>query len=47
VELVVEDELRPYFPDGLTVDVVPASGHFLHLDQPEHVRRQVLRFLGP
>jgi pimeloyl-ACP methyl ester carboxylesterase len=47
VELVVEDELRPYFPNGLTVDVVPASGHFLHLDQPEHVRRQILRFLGP
>lgn len=46
VELVHEDELRPFFPAGLEVDIVPASGHFLHLDQPEAVDRRVLTFLG-
>ncbi|HZJ26028.1 MAG TPA: alpha/beta hydrolase [Acidimicrobiia bacterium] len=45
VDLVVEHELQPYFPAGLTLDVVPAAGHFMHLDQPEHVRRHVLAFL--
>lgn len=45
IELVVEHELTPYFPAGLTLDVVPAAGHFMHLDQPEHVRRHVLEFL--
>lgn len=46
VEFVHEDELRPYFPAGLEVELVPASGHFVHLDQPEAVNRRVLEFLG-
>jgi pimeloyl-ACP methyl ester carboxylesterase len=46
VELVVEDELRPFFPAGLDLEIVPASGHFLHLDQPEAVNRMVLEFLA-
>ncbi|HEX4686118.1 MAG TPA: alpha/beta hydrolase [Nocardioides sp.] len=45
VELVVEDEMQPFFPAGLDIEIVPASGHFLHLDQPEAVNRLVLDFL--
>jgi pimeloyl-ACP methyl ester carboxylesterase len=47
VELVDEAGLRGFFPAGLEVDLVPAAGHFLHLDQPERVTRRVLEFLGP
>jgi pimeloyl-ACP methyl ester carboxylesterase len=45
VELVDESELTPYFPAGIDVGIVPSSGHFLHLDQPEAVNRRVLDFL--
>ena len=44
-ELVVESELQPLFPAGLDLEIVPASGHFLQLDQPEHVNRRILEFL--
>jgi pimeloyl-ACP methyl ester carboxylesterase len=46
VELVVEDEITPLFPAGIDVDVVPAAGHFLHLDEPELVTRTILEFLA-
>jgi len=45
VESVNPAELAPFFPAGLEVEIVPASGHFLHLDQPEAVNRKVLDFL--
>jgi pimeloyl-ACP methyl ester carboxylesterase len=45
VELLVEHEQRPLFPAGLDFEIVPASGHFLHLDQPEAVNRRILSFL--
>jgi pimeloyl-ACP methyl ester carboxylesterase len=45
VEVVVEDEIRPFFPNGIEVDVIAASGHFLHLDQLDAVHQRVLRFL--
>jgi pimeloyl-ACP methyl ester carboxylesterase len=45
VELVVESEVRTYFPAGIDIDFVPAAGHFMHLDQPEHVNRRILEFL--
>jgi pimeloyl-ACP methyl ester carboxylesterase len=44
-ELVVESELQPLFPAGLDLEIVPASGHFLQLDQPEAVNRRILEFL--
>ena len=47
VELIDEPGLRPFFPAGFELDVVPAAGHFVHLDQPEHTHRRVLGFLGP
>ncbi len=46
VELVDETELAAYFPAGLEIEIVPASGHFLHLDQPEAVNRRILDFLA-
>ena len=46
VELVVEAELRPMFPAGLDLQIVPAAGHFLQLDQPEAVNRVVVEFLA-
>jgi pimeloyl-ACP methyl ester carboxylesterase len=46
VEMVVAPELEPFFPRGLDVEIVPASGHFLHLDQPEGVNRRILDFLA-
>jgi len=47
VELIDEPGLRSFFPAGFELDVVPAAGHFVHLDQPEHTHRRVLGFLGP
>ena len=46
VELVDESELSPFFPAGIEVAIVPSSGHFLHLDQPEAVNRRILSFLS-
>jgi pimeloyl-ACP methyl ester carboxylesterase len=46
VELVQADELPLFFPAGIDAQVVPASGHFLHLDQPEDVNRRILEFLS-
>jgi pimeloyl-ACP methyl ester carboxylesterase len=45
VDLVQPELLAPFFPAGLDTQVVPASGHFLHLDQPDDVRRRLLAFL--
>jgi pimeloyl-ACP methyl ester carboxylesterase len=46
VDLVDEEELRAFFPAGLDLEIVPAAGHFLHLDQPEAVHARVAGFLG-
>ena len=45
IELVVEGEITPFFPAGIDIDVVPAAGHFMHLDRPELVTRRILDFL--
>lgn len=34
-------------PHGPRVEVLAGRGHFLHLEDPEHVHRLVLDFLGP
>lgn len=44
-ELVEPDALTPFFPAGLDAQIVPAAGHFLHLDQPADVEARILKFL--
>lgn len=44
-ELVQPDLLAPFFPAGIDAEIVPAAGHFLHLDQPDAVDRRILDFL--
>jgi len=45
-EMVVEDELRPFFPAGLDLVMVPGTGHFLHLEEPELVNGRIVSFLS-
>jgi pimeloyl-ACP methyl ester carboxylesterase len=44
-EIVVEDELRPHFSAGLELVLVPGTGHFLHLEEPEVVNHRIVTFL--
>ncbi len=45
VESANEELLRPNFPAGLEMHLIPDAGHFLHHDQPETVNRLILDFL--
>lgn len=45
IELVVEDEITPFFPARIDIDIVPAAGHFMHLDRPELVTQRILDLL--
>lgn len=45
-ELVIEDELRPFFPAGLELVMVPGTGHFLHLEEPDVVNHRIVTFLA-
>ena len=45
-EIVVEDELRPHFPGGLELVMVPGTGHFLHLEEPDVVNHRIVTFLA-
>jgi pimeloyl-ACP methyl ester carboxylesterase len=46
VELADRALLDALFPEGSDVQVVPASGHFLHLEQPADVNGRILEFLA-
>ena len=46
IEMIDENEIRPFFPAGIDIEVVPAAGHFMHLDQPALVTRRILEFLA-
>jgi pimeloyl-ACP methyl ester carboxylesterase len=46
VELADRDALDALFPPGSDVQIVPASGHFLHLEQPADVNARILEFLA-
>ena len=39
------DGMEAYFPRGLTVEVIPAAGHFVHQERPAAVNRLILEFL--
>lgn len=41
----VSDGMESYFPAGLRKVVVPNSGHFLHLEQPDVVADHILTFI--
>ena len=45
VELADRAALDALFPAGSDVQIVPASGHFLHLEQPADVNGRILEFL--
>jgi pimeloyl-ACP methyl ester carboxylesterase len=45
-EIVIEDELRPHFPAGLELVMVPGTGHFLHLEEPDVVNHRIVTFLA-
>ncbi|MFM7060054.1 MAG: alpha/beta fold hydrolase [Actinomycetes bacterium] len=44
--MVADDELRPWYPAGVEIVVVPDSGHFLHLEQPDAVNARIVGFLA-
>jgi pimeloyl-ACP methyl ester carboxylesterase len=46
IEVVHEDELRPFFPAGLELVIVPGTGHFLHLEEPDVVNHRIVTFLS-
>ncbi len=39
-------QMDGFFSGPLTKVVIPGTGHFLHLEEPEETARQVLEFLG-
>jgi pimeloyl-ACP methyl ester carboxylesterase len=41
------DDLRPYLPADARLEVVPAVGHFIHIERPHETARIVLDFLRP
>ncbi len=39
------EAVRPYLPEGALLEVVPDTGHFVHIEQPDRTARRVLEFL--
>lgn len=46
VDLVDEELLKPWFPAGIEIEIVPSAGHFLHLEAPDLVNRRIVEFLS-
>ena len=47
-EIVDADAMAPLFPQGVDVEIVPGTGHFLHLEDPARVNGRIVKFLsGP
>ena len=40
------ETLRPYLPPGARLEVVPETGHFIHIEKPREVADLVLEFLA-
>ena len=45
VELADRAVLDALLPEGSDVQIVPGTGHFLHLEQPDEVNGRILSFL--
>jgi pimeloyl-ACP methyl ester carboxylesterase len=43
-EIIDADAMKPLFPAGLEVEILPGVGHFLHLEDPG-VNRRIVEFL--
>ncbi|MGZ4675837.1 MAG: alpha/beta fold hydrolase [Acidimicrobiia bacterium] len=41
-----EELMRPFFPAGLDLRLIPDAGHFLHRDRPDAVNGPILEFLA-
>jgi len=44
-DMVDADGMKSLFPGGLEVEVIPGTGHFLHLEDPATVNRRIVEFL--
>jgi pimeloyl-ACP methyl ester carboxylesterase len=40
------DDVTPYLPFGARFEVLPDTGHFVHIEQPERIADLVLDFIG-
>ena len=40
------ETVRPYLPRGARLEVVPDTGHFIHIEKPRAVADLVLEFLS-
>jgi pimeloyl-ACP methyl ester carboxylesterase len=45
-DMVSEAELAPWYAAGVEIVMVPAAGHFLHLEQPATVNARIVEFLA-
>ena len=41
------EKVRPFLPSGGRLEILPDAGHFVHIEQPEHVAQLVLDHIGP
>lgn len=44
--MVAAEELIPWYPAGVEIEVIPDAGHFLHLEQPAAVNARIVEFLA-
>ena len=42
----VPKEVFPYLPVGGRCEIIDGAGHFVHIEQPDHVAEMVLDFVG-
>jgi len=43
---ITADQLRPFLPSNVRLEVFEGAGHFIHIEQPRGVADLVLEFLG-
>ena len=45
-DMIDTEAMKPLFPAGVDVEILPGTGHFLHLENPATVNRRIVGFLG-